>query len=35
MKIFDSDKFGWAIVVIALLVLGAQVIRGAMKWWLV
>jgi hypothetical protein len=35
MKIFDSDKFGWAIVVIALLVLGAQVIRGVMKWWLV
>ena len=34
MKIFDSDKFGWAIVVIALLVLGAQVIRGVMKWWL-
>jgi hypothetical protein len=35
MKFFDSDKFGWAIVVIALLVLGAQVIRGVMKWWLV
>jgi hypothetical protein len=35
MRIFDNDKFGWAIVVVALLVLGAQVIRGVMKWWLV
>jgi Sec-independent protein translocase protein TatA len=35
MKIFDDNSFGWAIVVVALLVLGAQVIRGVMKWWIV
>ena len=28
MKFFDDDKFGWAIVVISLLVLGAQVFRA-------
>jgi hypothetical protein len=32
MKIFDDDKFGWAIVVIALFVLGAQIVRGAMTY---
>lgn len=32
MKIFDDDKFGWAIVLIALLVLGAQIVRGAMTY---
>jgi hypothetical protein len=35
MKFFDSDMFGWASGVIALLVLGAQVISGVMKRWLV
>jgi hypothetical protein len=28
MKVFDNDKFGWAIVVVTLLVLGAQVFRA-------
>jgi hypothetical protein len=28
MKFFDDDKFGWAIVVIALFVLGAQIFRA-------
>ena len=28
MKFFDNDGFGWAIVVIALFVLGAQIFRA-------
>jgi hypothetical protein len=35
MKFFDNDSFGWAIVVITLFFIGAQVIRGVMKWWIV
>ena len=28
MKIFDNNSFGWAIVVVTLLLLGAQVFRA-------
>jgi hypothetical protein len=35
MKFFDNDGFGWAIVVVTLLLLGAQIVRGLMKWWIV
>jgi hypothetical protein len=28
MKIFDSDKFGWAVVVIAIFFFTAQVLRA-------
>ena len=30
MRVFDNDKFGWAIVVIALFLIGAQVVRALM-----
>jgi hypothetical protein len=28
MKFFDNDSIGWAIVVVTLLLLGAQVLRA-------
>jgi hypothetical protein len=29
MKIFDDNSFGWAIVVVTLLLIGAQLFRAA------
>lgn len=30
-----EDKFGWVIVILALTMLGAQLVRAFMKWvWL-
>ena len=31
MKIFDDNSFGWAIVVVTLFLLGAQVFRAVMN----
>jgi hypothetical protein len=28
MKLFDSDSFGWAIVVVTLFFIGAQIFRA-------
>lgn len=28
MKVFDSNGFGWAIVAVTLLLLGAQIVRA-------
>jgi hypothetical protein len=27
MRIFDSNKFGWVIVMVSLLFIGAQIVR--------
>jgi hypothetical protein len=35
MKFMDDDKFGWALVVITILLIGAQIVRAFMTWvWL-
>jgi len=31
MKIFDDNSFGWAIVVVTLFLLGAQIFRAVMN----
>jgi hypothetical protein len=31
MKIFDDTSFGWAIVVVTLFFIGAQIVRAVMK----
>lgn len=28
MKFMDDDKFGWALIVVALFLIGAQVVRA-------
>jgi hypothetical protein len=32
MKIFDDNSFGWAIVVVTLFFIGAQIVRGLMNF---